>query len=433
MLKVSASPPQNQRHWLASRLPFFYGWVMVPVAMLALVATSPGQTFGVSIFNPAFQESLGLSLSLVTGAYMVGTLLAAIPQPYVGSLMDRFGIRRMMFVVVIGLGLACLFMSQVQNLLMLFMAFFLLRLLGQGALSLLANNVLAMWFRQRLGRVSGFMNVGMAGGTAVLPTAILWLINQFGWRWAYAILGISVCLIMLPILAFIFRNRPEDVGQSVDGLTMAELLPTVPATEVKAVSKQLSLDLKAAQGTPAYWIFMAVSAAWAMIATAIFFNIVPFFTSNGLTELQAATTFSILAVASGVTEIIGGFLADRWPLRYLIAVALMGFICSLLFLVYLSAPWHGQAYALVWGLSHGLLSVSSAIVWVRYYGREHLGKIRGSVWTAVVAGSSAGPFIMGFTFDLWGSYRPSLWFFILLFVPVVVAVFWAKPPVVHES
>ena len=155
---------------------------MLPIAMLAQAGTSPGQTFGISIFNPSFLETLKISLSQLTGAYMIGTLLAAVPQPYIGSLMDRFGLRRMMTIIVILLGLACFYTATVQSLWMLLIAFFLLRLFGQGALSLLAVNIPAMWFHERLGRVSGLMNASVAGATAIIPPFILLLITNLGWQ-----------------------------------------------------------------------------------------------------------------------------------------------------------------------------------------------------------------------------------------------------------
>lgn len=229
---------------LAARLPFYYGWVMLPIAMLAAIATGPGQTFGVSVFNPSLRLTLGLSHSQLTGAYMIGTLLAALPQPYIGSLMDRFGIRRVMFVIVILLGLACIFMSQVQGLLMLFLAFFLLRLLGQGALTLLATNTLAMWFQVRLGTVAGIMNAGVAGSIALIPPMILVLINQVGWRGAYATLGVLVWLVMLPLLLLFYRNRPEDVGQSLDGRAAVE-----SAVAGEETGSAVSFSLKEARYT----------------------------------------------------------------------------------------------------------------------------------------------------------------------------------------
>jgi len=67
-------------------------------------------------------------------------------------------------------------------------------------------------------------------------------------------------------------------------------------------------------------------------------------------------------------------------------------------------------------------------VWVRYYGRRNLGKIRGTVWTASVAGSSAGPFLMGVSFDQFDSFAPALWLFVGLFAPLIVASAFVTPP-----
>ncbi|MEM7331918.1 MAG: hypothetical protein AAF490_07495 [Chloroflexota bacterium] len=55
---------------------------MVPIAMIAMISTNLGQTFIVSIFNTSFRETLSISHSQLTGAYMIGTFTASIPQPY---------------------------------------------------------------------------------------------------------------------------------------------------------------------------------------------------------------------------------------------------------------------------------------------------------------------------------------------------------------
>ena len=417
---ISITPSRR----LAARLPFYYGWVMLPIAMLAMIATSPGQTFGVSIFNPSFRLALGLSHSQLTGAYMFGTLLAALPQPYIGGLMDRFGIRRVMFFIVILLGLACIFMSQVSNLLMLFVAFFFLRVLGQGALGLLATNTLAMWFQVRLGTVGGIMSAATAGAIALIPPMILLLINQFGWRGAYAALGVLVWLIMLPILLLLYRNRPEDVGQEIDGRTAS-------AAEIVLEKKEnaLSFTLKEALHTRAYWILLFFTAAWAMIITAIFFNIIPIFTDHGLTDANAAATYTTVAVALGATQLIGGALADRFRLNWLASLSMLFTAGGILMLSQADTIVLAQLYALFIGMGQGLFGAVNNTVWVRYYGRAHLGRIRGSVAMAMVAGSSTGPFIMGATYDLSGSYQVSLTIFIALLIPLAVATLWATPPV----
>ena len=52
---------------------------MLPIIMIVQIATSPGQTFGISVFNPYLVESLILTQSELSGAYMMGTLLASLP------------------------------------------------------------------------------------------------------------------------------------------------------------------------------------------------------------------------------------------------------------------------------------------------------------------------------------------------------------------
>ena len=196
---------------------FYYGWVMLPLAALMQIATSPGQTFGVSIFNAPIRETLQLSHSQLTGCYLLASLLAAAPMPLVGWLADRVGLRKTGLAVIVLLGLACAATSRAHGMVTLTIGFLMLRTFGQGALTLLSVNTLAMWFSRRLGLVSGVMGLGTSIGIAVLPQVYLSLIDSVGWRNAYLVLGGATVGVMLPLVFFLFQNRPEDVGQRLDG------------------------------------------------------------------------------------------------------------------------------------------------------------------------------------------------------------------------
>jgi len=352
---------------------------------------------------------------------MVGTLLASLPLSYIGSLMDRHGVRRTTVVIVLLFGGACVFMSQVRGVASLFVAFLLLRMLGQGALSLLAVNTVAMWFHKRLGTVSGLQSLGMAGAMAFLPGGILWLIHQYGWRWAYALLGVAVCVVMLPLLAILFRDRPEDVGLHPDG---ADGPPELAAGS----DGRRDLDLADALRTRAYWILLVLTVAWAAIGTGLFFNVVPLFESHGLTEAHVAATYRTLAITAAVMQLVGGLLADRMPLNVLMSVSAAGMTAAVALLLGMHSPAAAHAYGAAFGVSQGIGGAAGAAIWARYYGRAHLGKIRGSIATAGVAGSSLGPFVMGAMFDHFGSYDWSLKVFLAVQIPMVVAVLFATPP-----
>ncbi len=414
-------PRPNGKFFL--RLPFYYGWLMVPVAVISQAVTGVGQTYGISVFNPSLLESLNISLTALTGAYMVGTLFASLPQPFIGSLMDRFGIRRVMTAVVILLGGACILFSRINSLWTLLGGFFLLRLLGQGGLSLLSGNIPAMWFREKLGTVTGIVSGGFSISMAIIPAFFLALINRMGWRAAYTRLGFLVWIIMLPLILLVLRNNPEEVNQTIDG---ANKIDSTSLGESKI--GQHSLELKEARRTPAYWIMMINSALWAMVITAIFFNLLPIFSSLGISKSVAAATYTTYAAASLITQLIAGPLADRGPLQYLLFACMCTIAGGVVVLSLAATPWLAHGYAVLMGISTGLISLVGGTMFARYFGRKHLGKLRGSVLTAQVAGSSLGPFITGVIFDSTGSYRISLWVFLGLIIPAAISTLWAVKP-----
>lgn len=406
-----------------NRIPFYYGWLMVPIAIIAQAVTGVGQTYGISVFNPSLLETLQISLSALTGTYMVGTLLAAVPQPYIGSIMDRYGIRRTMIGVVLLLGGACIFFSRVDSLVGLLIGFFLLRLLGQGALSLLSGNIPAMWFQEKLGTVTGIISSGFSLSMAVIPPFFLYLINLNGWRSAYARLGFFVWLIMLPLLFLIFRNTPEEVGQLIDGMQKESQSPDDSESEY-----DFSFTPQQARKTSAYWIAMINHSLWAMIITAVFFNLLSIFQDLGITPEVAAATYTTYAAASLITQLSLGSLANKGPLQMLMMFCMGSLAAGIGLLTVATTPLIAHSYAVLVGISTGLISLVGGTIFARYYGITHLGKLRGVVLTAQVAGSSLGPFITGLIYDLTGSFQLSLWIFVVILVPVALISLKAVQP-----
>jgi len=413
---------------LAGRIPFYYGWLMVPVAVIAQAVTGVGQTYGVSVFNPSLLDSLGISLTALSGTYMIGTLLASLPQSFIGSLMDRFGIKKTMIGVVSLLGGACIFFAQVNSLGTLLLGFFLLRLLGQGGLSLLSGNIAAMWFREKLGTVTGFISSGFSISMAIIPAFFLYLINLQGWRTAYTWLGYLVWLIMLPMLLFIFKNNPKEIGQELDGGAVEKT--DIPGQQGNSL---YSFTPNEARKTPAYWIMMINSALWAMIITAVFFNLLSIFGSLGISPGVAAATYTTYAAASLVTQLLLGPAADKGSLQFMLLACMALLAAGVAVLTFSVTPVLAHSYAVLIGVSTGLISLVGGTLFARYFGQANLGKLRGGVLTAQVAGSSLGPFITGVIYDLTGSFQISLWIFVAILVPAALISLKATQPPIPVS
>ncbi len=401
---------------------------MLPMAALLQIGTSVGQTFGVSVFNPFIEEELDLTRSQLTGCYLLASLAAAVPMPFLGWLSDRYGLRRITFGIVIVLGFGCWLISQAHNVIVLTLGFLMLRAFGQGGLTLMASNTLAMWFSRRLGFVSGLSGLGMSASFAAIPILYLLLIQQLGWREAYIALGVITWVVLLPLVILVYRNRPEDVGQGIDGLAVPPLTTGHKHNVVEGIAGEHSYDLKGAWRTRAYWIAAGLVAMWGMIGTGIFFNIVSYYETKGFTKEEAALTFTTVAMFMAALQFFGGTLADYCPLNIILCVSAAGLTTGVIVLLKMDSLWMGHLYAGLFGTSQGLLIAANNTIWAKYYGREHLGKIRSSVWTATVAGCALGPFIMGFSYDYLGGYQPSLILFIGLLALGTVAALFVTPP-----
>lgn len=401
---------------------------MVPLASLAQICTAPGQTFAISAFIPAIRDSLQLSEIALTSAYMIGTLVAAFPLMLVGPIADRIGNRATITGVVLLLCAACFFASTVNSFATLLIAFLALRFLGQGALTLLSSNTTAMWFRTKLGRVSAIMSIGMAGAFAVIPGWLLFCIESYGWRQTYRGVGLIVACVMLPLLAFVYRNRPEDVGQHLDGHRPAGSIQLDPALPPTLARDEMSLTLGEAMHHRSFWILTTIMTVWAMIGTGLVFYLFAIGEARGIDKAVTATVFRTFALSMLALQFSGGVLADRLALHQLLFVGVSLLTLGTLVLLIATTSWQLHLFGLLFGAGQGTTVAVGATVWARYYGRDHLGKIRGTAWSASVAGSGVGPFLLGWAKDQSGRFEPAILAFLCILIPLVLLALWLRPP-----
>ena len=157
---MSATVPVDPLGRADPRPGLFYGWVMVPVAALLHAGTGAGQTYGVSVFKPHIEAALGVSDTALSATYGAASFLAALPLPVVGHLADRLGLRAVGVGVVLGLSVGCVVTGSAVGLVTAGVGFFLLRMLGQGALTLVAGNTPAMWSAASSGSPGGWPGWG---------------------------------------------------------------------------------------------------------------------------------------------------------------------------------------------------------------------------------------------------------------------------------
>ncbi len=418
--------------------PRFHGWTMLGVAIAMGIATMPGQTVVVSLFNTSYREALGLSVTQLSAAYTAGTILAALPLSLVGKAADRFGLRIVTAAVTLAFAGALAMQSRVDHVVMLGVGFFFIRFLGQGSLGMLSGHTIAMWFERKLGTVHSFHALGFAAGSAIMPIPVAWLIEHHGWRPALLVLAGFVLLLVMPPVLTVFRNKPEDIGQHLDGDPVEHETHDVMHGGPPPPSDP-ALTARQAMASRAYWIIVPIMLASGLIGTALLFHMQTMLQAGGIegTEIQAAAAIQPWPIAFAVGTMIAGPLADRLRPSMLLGLSpvVMGASCLICLAAAAGFAPEGWTVALM-GTGMGVFGVSQAIsvavgnpTIARYFGRTHHGAIRGTVTTLMVAGTGTGPLMAGAAYDLANkSFTPILIVFTAVCVPLAVSTIWLRPP-----
>lgn len=396
---------------MIDRLPVHYSWVVLVAGTIGFGMTVPGQTVGVSVFLDFIIGDLGLGRSTVSATYTAGTLFGSFSLPFIGRAIDRFGPRRSVLLIGSAFALACVFMGFVGSLVALFVGFALIRGLGQGALSLVSMHTINLWFVRRRGLAIGLAGVGMALATSTMPLLINALIGAVGWRAAYALLGVGVAAVVLPVGGGLFRFAPERYGREPDGKKF-EGGPSVAASE-------RNLTLAEARRTITFWLFASGSFLTAMLGTGLVFHHFSIMEGNGLSREVAATVFVVFGVVQAAANFGTGWLLDRVPPRFLLSVAQLAMAGAMILATNVTPGPTLVLYGIVLGLMQGMSGAITLTVYPHYFGRAHQGAIKGTVSTITVAGTAAGPLLLSVGLDVSGSYRPVL--LLVAVVPVVIA------------
>lgn len=374
---------------------FFPGYPVAAVAALGMLATAPGQTFILSQLNTELRAAFDLSELMLNTSYTVATVCAALPLVVVGRLTDRIGPRRALALVALCFGLACLALAAVVGPVTLCLAFFLVRFTGQGALSLVSQHAVAMWFHAKLGRINGIKQVVVFGLWTFAPPLAVWLISTLGWRGAYVAFACLVWALVIPPALLFVRDRPEDVGLTLDG-------------DAAPASAEPGITLREATRTRAYWILTAVMVAGPLVGTALLFDIQPLLALRGIDERGAAWAASAWPLATGLVALPAGWLTDRVKPAVLLAAGAVCVAASPLLLLVVTTPVGAAACLALFAVGQTVTGSCAGAAVARVFGRAHHGAIRSSMSRVMVIATGLGPLVSAASVALTGGYTAAL-------------------------
>ena len=398
----------------------FYGWFIVASAGLVVFCTGPGQSYVFSVFIDSIIEDTGLSRTGVSTLYLASTALSAVLVTFVSRLSDSYGPRIMLVVAGVGLGAACFGMATATHILLFFISFAALRALGQGSLSISCVLLVNQWFVERRGRAVAIMTMGAVVSTALFPPFARFLIDSIDWRAAYAILGLLVIALIVPVALLVVRNRPEDMGLYPDGSDG----PPVSETRQPASADRRHARVYRSAG---FWLLAIALSTPSLVSTALIFHQTSVFEENGLSATVAASAFALYSASSAVSSLAAGFVVDRTGPTWLVVFSMATLLATLVLAVVTGSLLVAMIYVVMMGISGGSYIVVQNTIWAYHYGRHGLGRIQGPAMTLSVCASAVGPLPLAVFHEFTGTYTLGMLLMMALPVSSVLVVFLARP------
>jgi MFS family permease len=366
------------------------GWINVVVAAVIMLATLPGRTQGLGLITEPMLGDLQLDRVTYANINLWATLLGAAICLPIGRVFDRLGLRGATTVLTALLGIVVWTMSGLTGgVLALFALVLATRALGQSALSVASITTVGKSFDRRVGVAMGVYSVLLSVLFAAAFTAVGTSVRVNGWRTAWSQVAFGLLLFATPAALFIRERTVHPVAQSSDA--------------------ESSVSLAAALRTPAFWVFGGGTSLFGLASSGLgLFNEAVLaergFDQQTFVKFLAATSIIALAGQLGC-----GWLTLRWSMQALLSLAMFIYAVALTALPLLTTQTQLWIFAVLMGLSGGMITVIFFAVWRRAFGPLHLGRIQGAAQMLTVLASAIGPLIFAQAASRTGSYAPALW------------------------
>ncbi len=381
----------------------FYGWYMVAAGsgLQFLQAGLMTQAFGAYV--AVLQEERGWSKTALSGAAALQQMEVAILGPILGWFIDRFGPQGVIRVGVLVFGCGLMLLSRTDSLPSFYAAFVVIAL-GSSLCGFFPVNVaLINWFERWRARALSSMSLGLALGGVSVPL-VAWSLQAFGWRATAFGSGALAIAVGLP-LALVIRRRPEDHGETMDGV------PHEPSSErsipeAKKLENTRDFTAREALRTPAFWL-LALGHGFALfVVHAVTVHSITHMNQGlGYSVAQASLVYTLLTVSQIGGVMTGWLIGDRFDKRLIAAACMLMHMTGLLLLTYAVALPMVLAFAVLHGVAWGLRGPFMQALRADYFGRSAIGMILGLSFMIIVIGQIGGPMIAGILADATGNYR----------------------------
>lgn len=385
----------------------FYGWIVATACMLVM-ATAVGivnNCFGLYIV-PACEEmgytrqAMGMTQTMFALGYMIVALFSGV----------IFKGNRLKKLMIIGSIVMCASYAifAVAKSLVVFYVVGLICCMAKATVDLVPLSlIISNWFNEKRGMAIGFVCAGSGLGGMLFNILGGQLVESIGWRPTVLVFTGIMCLVILPMVFFVIKVRPEDMGMEPLGK---------PVEAAGSVSGE-GMTLREAMHTKEFYLLVLDIVIAGMGVNAIATTATPFYTDEFQNGVIAANLGAAFMAVLAIGKFSLGGLYDRFGAMKATLLARVLLIVSLLALSGGKNPVFIGIYLLCTGLACASSSTAIPILARNTFGAKNAAAIIGVFSASQSLGAMVAPSGCGLVCDKLGSYAPS---YLILAVGVVI-------------
>jgi MFS family permease len=406
------------RRWdrTLARAPFYYGWVVLGIAALAMVATLPGRTQGLGLITESLLKDLKLDRVTYAQMNLWATLIGSLFCLGIGRLLDQLSSRAVLSLVSLGLGIVVLAMSHTSAASVMFCWLILSRGLGQSALSVVSLTMVGQWFSRRLNMAMAAYSLLLSMGFMMAFPIVGGAVVSSGWRNAWSGISWWLVLPLVPIALLLVRRPSEESEGEMHDATAKDAQNGPDFTWLEAL------------WTPAFWVFAIASSLYNLIASGIGLFNESILNERGFDAGMYHRSLVVIALTSLAGNFLGGWLASKWNVNRLMTLAMALLAGALIGLPSLKTPGQVYVFAVVMGIAGGFVIVIFFSFWAKTFGRAQLGRIQGTAQMMTVLSSAIGPLLLAKCYAWTGSYAAVFYLLAAVVVATAFAALFVKLP-----
>lgn len=378
----------------------FKGWQMVYTGMMMEFSVIGFVFYCFPLMFTVLERDLGASQSQLSGALSLWFIGSAVGSIFLGRLLDRYSVKRIMIIGGIIFSLGLFSISFIEDSLSLLLIYATLLAVGGPALgNLSVTKLVANWFESKAGVALGIAAIGISFSGVVLPILVDPLIDSIGWRNVYLVFGAVVIFILIPSVRYLVIDTPEEIGQYKDNLQQ-------PIDD--GLSKAL-MGLKDFLRAKIFWL-ISLAFAFQFLAMGGVLLHLPLHSENqgfletwlifGFPLKQTVFAYSLAALGGVIGKIFFGYLIDRLQPNQPVMLMMLMQAVGIFGLTMIDQLGLFLIFCLIFGIGFGGAMVLMSACFLKAFGSNNLGSVRGLSALIIVPVQPVGMFVVGRAFDL---------------------------------